>query len=109
MRFLINVLDTQGSSGTADEMTSIALFNQSLRRDSHWVLAAGIADPSHSILIDNRNGAGFKERPAFSTGEEFVSGFWIIEVSKQSEAEALALEASKACNRRVEVRPFLGN
>ena len=35
-------------------------------------------------------------------------GFWVIEVSSEAEAHALAAEASQACNRRIELRPVLG-
>ena len=38
---------------------------------------------------------------------EFYSGFWVIEVSDQETARELALAGSRACNRRVELRPFL--
>ena len=39
--------------------------------------------------------------------KEHPAGFWIIEAAKLDEALELAAARSKACNRRVEVRPFL--
>jgi hypothetical protein len=36
-----------------------------------------------------------------------MAGFWIIEAENDTVAHALATEASKACNRPIEVRPFL--
>jgi hypothetical protein len=36
-----------------------------------------------------------------------MAGFWIIEAENDTVAQALAAEASKACNRPIEVRPFL--
>ena len=41
------------------------------------------------------------------TGTSYLSGLWIIEVSDEAAALALAREASLVCNRRVEVRAFL--
>jgi hypothetical protein len=41
------------------------------------------------------------------TGTAYLSGLWIIEVSDEAAALALAREASLVCNRRVEVRAFL--
>jgi hypothetical protein len=38
-----------------------------------------------------------------------MSGFWIIQADSLEQAQALAAEGSKACNRKVELRPFLGN
>jgi hypothetical protein len=39
---------------------------------------------------------------------EFMSGFWLIHAADLEEAKALASAGSKACNRRVELRPLLG-
>jgi hypothetical protein len=38
--------------------------------------------------------------------KEFIIGLWIIEAADGDEALRLATGASKACNRRVELRPF---
>jgi hypothetical protein len=37
-----------------------------------------------------------------------VAGLWIIEVDSPATAHALATEASRACNRKVEVREIFG-
>jgi hypothetical protein len=42
------------------------------------------------------------------SGPEYLSGFWIIDARTLEEARTLAAEASKHCNRRVELRPLLG-
>jgi hypothetical protein len=39
--------------------------------------------------------------------KEFMAGFWIIEADDLDVALGLATEGSKACNRKIEVRPFL--
>ena len=38
--------------------------------------------------------------------KEFLGGFWIIEAANLDVALKLATEGSKACNRKVELRPF---
>jgi hypothetical protein len=38
-----------------------------------------------------------------------MTGFWIIQADSLEQAQALAAEGSKARNRQVELRPFLGN
>ena len=40
--------------------------------------------------------------------KEWLAGFSVIVAADLDEALRLAAEGSKACNRRVEVRPFLG-
>jgi hypothetical protein len=44
-------------------------------------------------------------KPLFEAKENF-SGLWIIDVADAETAEKLAFAASKACNRKVELRPF---
>ena len=71
------------------------------------MFAAGLADPSTSTVIDGRG-----EEPVFTDGpfvesKEHMAGFWIIDAPDLDVALALMAEGSKACNRRVEVRPFL--
>jgi hypothetical protein len=38
---------------------------------------------------------------------EFTSGLWLIEVPDRAIAEELAAKASKACNRKIEIRPVI--
>ena len=48
----------------------------------------------------------FTDGPFVET-KEWISGFWIIAADDLDVALKLAAGGSKACNRRVEVRPFL--
>ncbi len=41
----------------------------------------------------------------FVESKEFLAGFWIMEAPDLDVALKLAAEGSKACNRKVEVRP----
>jgi hypothetical protein len=43
----------------------------------------------------------------FVETKEHIVGFWIVEAPDLDVALALAAEGSKACNRRLELRPFL--
>ena len=43
----------------------------------------------------------------FVESKEHIAGFWIIDAPDLDVALALMADGSKACNRRVEVRPFL--
>lgn len=107
MQYLVSVIDDRTDSGTPEEMLAIGEFNNRLRTGGHWVFAAGLADPSTSTVIDGRG-----EEPVFTDGpfiesKEHMAGFWIIDAPDLDVALALMAEGSKACNRRVEVRPFL--
>ena len=87
-------------------MHEIDNFNSELSRNNQLVMAAGIAGSSHGLLIDNRGTKELVESGSMN-GAEFYSGFWIIDAESERQAQELALEGSKACNRRVELRPFL--
>ena len=106
MRFMVFVIDTNSNSGSTAELRSIDQFNAELEGKGSLVMAAGIAGSSTGTLIDNREGRN-KFHDGSLNGEEFYSGFWIIEASTESLAKQIASDASKACNRKVELRPFL--
>jgi hypothetical protein len=106
MKFLISVIDTINNSGTAQEMVEIDKFNDQLRADGQFIFAWGLQAPESASVIDNRDGAKLSSgKPLFDALENF-SGFWIIEVADADTAKTLAFAASKACNRKVELRPF---
>ena len=107
MRFLLNVVDTATGTATVAEMAAIDEFNAGLVERGQLVLAAGLAAPQQSVVLDNRAGAGLTMDGPLHAEEEYVSGFWIIEAQDRAEALALAAQASEACHRRIELRPFL--
>ena len=108
MQYLVSVIDDQTGSATGTEMAAIDAFNDRLQAEGHWVFAAGIGSPSTATVIDNRGGeAVFTDGP-FLESKEYLAGFWIIQAPDLDVALNLAAEGSKACNRKVEVRPFLG-
>ena len=107
MQYLVSVIDDKTNSGTPDEMAAIHVFNDRIKAEGQWVFAGGLASPSAATVIDNRG-----EEPVFTDGpfvesKEYLAGFWIMEAPDLDVALKLAAEGSKACNRRVEVRPFL--
>jgi hypothetical protein len=108
MQFLISVIDDLTASGNPEEMKAIDIFNDKLRAGGHWVFAGGLAAPQTAMVIDNRNGANLTTgQPLFAAQENF-SGCWIINAPDLETARSLAYEGSKCCNRKVELRPFLG-
>ncbi len=107
MRFILFVINDTRDLATGDEMDAIDAFNERLRAHGHWVFAAGIGTPDTATVVDNRAGAGLVRAGSLFPDGEFYNGFWIIDAEDGEQAQALALEGSRACNRRVEVRPFL--
>ena len=107
MQYLVCVIDDQTGSATPTEMEAIDAFNDRLKADGHWVFAGGLGAPSTATVIDNRGGQVVFTDGPFLESKEYLAGFWIMEAADLDVALKLAAEGSKACNRKVEVRPFL--
>lgn len=106
MKFQISVIDELTNPGTPAEMVEIDKFNDELRANGQFIFAWGLQAPQSATVIDNRDGANLSTgKPLFDAQENF-SGLWIIDVADAQTAEKLAFAASKACNRKVELRPF---
>jgi hypothetical protein len=58
-------------------------------------------------VIDGRHGHESIRGGSLFDGTEYFSGFWIVETDDLETARRLASAGSRACNRRVELRPFL--
>ena len=107
MQYLISVIHDQAGLATPDEMAAIDVFNDRLQAEGHWVFAGGLASPSSATVIDNRGGEAMLTDGPFLESKEYLAGFWVMEAPDLDVALRLAAEGSKACNRKVEVRPFL--
>ena len=106
MRFLISVIDDLSNSGTPAEMAEIDAFNDKLRANNQFIFAWGLQAPETATVIDNRNGANTETGKPLFDSKEHYSGLWLIEAADAQTAKNLAYEASKACNRKVELRPL---
>ena len=107
MRYLIFVIDDQTQLASGDEMAAIDAFNSMLEEKGHWITAGGINHGSAATVIDNRQDAGDIRSGSLQTSTEHYSGFWLIQAADDEEALRLAAAGSKACNRKVELRPYL--
>jgi hypothetical protein len=106
MQYLLSVIHDRPGFATPDEDAAIDVFNDRLQADGYWVFAGGLAFPDAATVIDNRGEeAVFSDGP-FVESKEFLAGFWIIEAPDLDVALKLAAEGSRACNRKIEVRPF---
>lgn len=112
MDYLISVIDDpqtrtapKDNATVEAEMAAVDVFNAQLQADGYWVYANGLADPSTATVIDNRGAETVFNDGPFLESKEYVGGFWIINAPNLDVALKLAAVGSKACNRKVEVRP----
>ena len=108
MRYLFSVIDDRSNSATSEEMKAIDLFNDQLRAEGRFVFACGLGSPGESLVIDTKGESVVVNRGPLIDSKEFISGFWIVEAANLEEAQSLAIQGSRSCNRKVEVRPLIG-
>ena len=107
MQYLVSVITDTAGLATPDEQAAIDVFNDRLKAEGYWVFAGGLAAPSAATVVDNRGGEAIVTDGPFVETKEHLIGFWIIKAPDLDVALKLAAEGSKACNRKIEVRPFL--
>jgi len=110
MQYLISVIDDPTTRTSdpdpGDGSSAVDAFNDKLQAEGHWVFANGLAAPETATTIDNRGDQPVITDGPFLESKEYLGGLWIIEADNLDVALRLATEGSKACNRKVEVRPF---
>ena len=109
MQYLVSVIvdDDTVERATPDEQAAIDVFNEGLQAEGHWVFAGCLAGPGAATVIDNRGAEAVITDGPFLESKEYIVGFWVMEAADLDVALKLAAQGSKACNRKVEVRPFL--
>jgi hypothetical protein len=107
MQYLLTVVAAGTEHDNPDVPAAIDVFNERLQAEGHWVFAGGLGMPSTATVVDNRGVEALFTDGPFVESKEFLAGFWVFEAADLDVALKLATEGSKACNRRVEVRPFL--
>ena len=107
MQYLVSVIDDRTDSATPGEMDAIHAFNHRLQAEGHWVFAGGLDEPGTATVVDNRGGEALFTDGPFVESKEWLIGFWVMAAPDLDVALRLGAEASRACNRKVEVRPFL--
>ena len=107
MQYLVSVITDGTDLASQEEQDAIDVFNERLQAEGHWVFAGGLGGPNTATVIDNRGAEAMVTDGPFVETKEFLIGFWIIEAPDLDVALKLAADGSKACNRKIEVRPFL--
>ena len=107
MRYIIFVIDSASTTAGGAEIAAIDEFNEHSKQNGNWIYAAGISAPATAQVIDNRADADLVLPGSLFEEQHHYSGFWLVEAADSENALNLAKAGSKACNRKVEIRPFL--
>ena len=106
-QYLMSVLDESTGSGTPAEMAATDAFNEQLQAGGNWVFAGGLGAPGTATVVDGRADQPVLTDGPYLESKEYLAGFWIVEAPDLDVALRLAAQGSRACNRKVELRPFL--
>ena len=92
---------------TMQEMfAAVDAFNQKLQAEGIWVFGGGLEPAETATVVDNTGDAPVMTDGPYLETKEHIGGFWVVEAPDLDAALKLASEASKACQGKVEVRPF---
>ena len=87
---------------------AVGAYNELLRAEGAWVFAGGLEDRDSSTVVDNTGETAVITDGPYSESKEYLGGFWVIEAADLDAALDWAKKGSKACDGKVEVRPFQG-
>ncbi len=85
---------------------AVDAYNQQLRADGVWVFAGGLEPAATATVVDSSGEAPVMTDGPYLETKEHIGGFWVIEVPDLDAALKYAAGASKACQGKVEIRPF---
>lgn len=104
MKYLVSVIDDKLNPGSTDRRPAISAFNERLIAEGYWVFSGGLAEAA--TVVDNRGEQAVVSDGPFVESKEYLAGVWVWEVPSLEVALELATEASKVCDRKIEVRAF---
>ncbi len=84
-------------------------LNGELQSAGVWVFAGGLLPASSATVVRAQGDEILVTDGPFAESKEHIGGFWVIEAPDLDAALAWATEATRACMRPVEVRPFQEN
>ncbi len=87
---------------------AVDAFNNKLQADCAWVFAGGLMPRESTTTVDNTGETPIVTDGPYTESKEYLGGFWVIEAADLDAALDWAKQGSKACQGRVEVRPFHG-
>ena len=85
-------------------MADVGAFNAALVEAGAFVTAGGLMPPSSAVTVDGSGEQPVRTPGPFTTAEEYLGGFWIIEADSDERAIEWTERAATALRTRVEVR-----
>jgi hypothetical protein len=93
---------------TARSVEQVSSLNDTMKDEGAWVFGGGLLSASSATVVRATAGGVSMTDGPFAETEEQMGGFWVIEAADFDSALDWAGQATVACDRPIEVRPFDG-
>jgi hypothetical protein len=105
MKYLCLVYGEEKAIQSVDDRHCME-YDRSIRASGQCIASEALEPVATATTVRVRNGKVSVTDGPFAETKEWLGGFWIIEAPDLDVALQLATEGSRACNRKIEVRPF---
>ena len=100
----MSVINSGAPQTSPEEELRIDAFNEKMQAAGQRIVAHGLYEPELAKNFDARTEDVTIVDGLINPTEEFMIGFWIVEIDSHETAMQLAIEGSRACNRKIELR-----
>ena len=98
---------TWSEAEVAEHFQAMAAFYADLAASGEMVTGFGLADPSHTVTVEMRDGRPVASDGPYAEAKEVLAGFGIIDVASHDRAVELAGRFAALVQTRVELRPVM--
>lgn len=98
---------TWSEKEVAQHFEAMGAFYADLAASGEMVTGFGLADPSHTVTVEMRDGRPVASDGPYAEAKEVLAGFGIIDVASHDRAVELAGRFAALVQTRVELRPVM--
>src|SRR3712207_51854 len=91
----------------AAHFQAMGQFYADLAASGEMVTGYGLADPSHTLTVELRDGRVVASDGPYAEAKEVLAGFGIVDVASRDRAIELAARFASIVKTRVELRPVM--
>lgn len=98
---------TWSEEEVAEHFRAMGAFYADLAASGEMVTGFGLADPSHTVTVEMRDGRPVASDGPYAEAKEVLAGFGVIDVATHDRALELAARFAAIVQTRVELRPVM--
>jgi hypothetical protein len=98
---------TWSEEEVAEHFRAMNAFYADLAASGEMVSGFGLADPSHTVTVEIRDGRPVASDGPYAETKEVLAGFGIVDVASHDRAVEVAARFAALVQTRVELRPVM--